>query len=418
MLRSLHSRAFALGILVPFSLFAIAACGGSGDSASKPAGDTVATTPPVVAQPGTTVATGVVVPTTVTYAQADSVFRTRDYASAATMFAAYTQRRPDNPWGHYMLGLSDWKSGQLDSARAAFEDALKLDPKHVKSMINLARVLLDEDSAAAALPRVQQAIALDSGSTDAWRVLGRVQAQVVGVAEGFRSLPRRANRHGRRVGRHDIDRDELEPRAVHAGLQPRGHELIGDVRGGEPAAAGGGGASFEQVRRQETEVPIDPGRGHVRGASGRCLCGRTRERDQQQREAEGRYATHGPESNGRVSCASCGRWRDRRCQVPDIQRAAGRKHDRRIAGRSARAGGTARCDDRRADRRAGRAGGVLHRACGARRRVTSRHRVRSAHVVIGAGPPALAAPEWDSQYQSGGAPGRRPDGSPLNQSEE
>jgi TolA-binding protein len=108
MLRSLHSRAFALGTLVPFSLFAVAACGGSNDSAPNPAGDTVATTSPVVAQPGTTVATGVVVPTTVTYAQADSVFRTRDYASAATMFAAYTQRRPENPWGHYMLGLSDW----------------------------------------------------------------------------------------------------------------------------------------------------------------------------------------------------------------------------------------------------------------------------------------------------------------------
>ncbi|HWG53513.1 MAG TPA: tetratricopeptide repeat protein [Gemmatimonadaceae bacterium] len=178
MLRTLHSRTFALGTLVPFSLFAVAACGGSGDSVQKPATDTVAGAPSVVAQPGTTVATGAVAPNTVTYAQADSVFRMRDYANAATMFAAYTERRPENPWGHYMLGLSDWKSGQLDSARAAFEDALKLDPTHVKSMINLARVLLDEDSAADALPRVQQAIALDSGSTDAWRVLGRVQAQL------------------------------------------------------------------------------------------------------------------------------------------------------------------------------------------------------------------------------------------------
>ena len=123
MLRTLHSRTFALGTLVPFSLFAVAACGGSGDSVQKPATDTVAAAPSVVAQPGTTVATGVVAPNTVTYAQADSVFRMRDYANAATMFAAYTERRPENPWGHYMLGLSDWKSGQLDSARAAFEDA-------------------------------------------------------------------------------------------------------------------------------------------------------------------------------------------------------------------------------------------------------------------------------------------------------
>lgn len=94
------------------------------------------------------------------------------------MFAAYVRRRPDNPWGHYMLGMAAWKTGELDRARDAFEAALDRDPRHVKSLVNLSRVLLDENLAGEALPWVNKAIAIDSGVGDAWRVLGRVQARL------------------------------------------------------------------------------------------------------------------------------------------------------------------------------------------------------------------------------------------------
>ena len=103
------------------------------------------------------------------------MFKAKQYGQAADMFAAYATTHEKNPWGFYMLGLSAWKGGQLDRAQKAFEDALALDPKHVKSLVNLSRVLLEEGKPGDALDRATAAIAIDSGSSDAYRVLGRVQ---------------------------------------------------------------------------------------------------------------------------------------------------------------------------------------------------------------------------------------------------
>ena len=182
MLRSTQPRAVALASL---ALLAATACGGSRDAARTGDTTSASATPVVVSPDTTTPASGIIVPSTVTYEEADSVFKARDYARATEMFDAYTKRRSDNPWGQYMLGLAAWKSGQLDRARAAFEDALQLDPKHVKSMVNLARVLLEEDKTPDALARVQQALAVDSCSADGWRVLGRVYAQLRNTDEAL-----------------------------------------------------------------------------------------------------------------------------------------------------------------------------------------------------------------------------------------
>lgn len=182
----MHSQRFAHAPVAPVALAALAllaACGGGSPSRNQTSGPAVAAVPPVVApaESAGTSTNGIVVPADVTYEQADSVFGTRDYARATAMFVAYTQRRPANPWGHYMLGLSAWKAGQLDRADTAFTEALRLDPRNVKAMINLARVLLEQDRSADALTRVEQAVALDSGSVEAWRVLGRAQSMLRNV---------------------------------------------------------------------------------------------------------------------------------------------------------------------------------------------------------------------------------------------
>ncbi len=155
-----------------------AACGSSDRKTPR---DTVATAAPVVVTPETTTvqpSAGSVVPANVSYADAESAYHARHYGDATEMFGAYVQRRPDNPWGHYMLGLSAWKAGQLERAESAFDQSLVLDPKHVKSLVNLSRVLLEENKGPDALEKIGQAIQLDSTSADAWRVLGRVHAQL------------------------------------------------------------------------------------------------------------------------------------------------------------------------------------------------------------------------------------------------
>jgi Tfp pilus assembly protein PilF len=140
----------------------------------------------VVVQPTAEVVqpeSGSVIPANITYADAESTFRTKDYQKAAEMFDVYTKSHEKNAWGFYMLGLSAWRSGQLDRAQAAFDDALALDPRHVKSLVNVSRVLLDSDKPSEAEGYLAKAIEIDPASGDAYRVLGRTRA-LVGNAEG------------------------------------------------------------------------------------------------------------------------------------------------------------------------------------------------------------------------------------------
>lgn len=127
----------------------------------------------------------------VTYEEAESAFRERDYGLAVELFEAYTDRRPDNPWGHYMLGLSAWKSGASDRSITAFERALELDPEHGKTLVNLSRVLLEQGRPDDALARIQIAVEMDAEAPGVLRVLGNAKADL-GDAEGAIEAYRRA----------------------------------------------------------------------------------------------------------------------------------------------------------------------------------------------------------------------------------
>lgn len=180
-------------MLTPFSrlslvtvspLLALAiGCGDGGTTHTVAAAVTVDTaTPPSSTASGTSAgAIAVSAPGTpgatraVAYSDAEAAYQAGRYGEAAQLFGAYTESKPENPWGFYMLGLSSWKSGDLAQADVAFGEALKLDPKHQKSLINSARVLLELGRTDEALDRIQASLALDSASAESWRVLGRTE---------------------------------------------------------------------------------------------------------------------------------------------------------------------------------------------------------------------------------------------------
>jgi Flp pilus assembly protein TadD len=118
------------------------------------------------------------VPRVVSYEEAESVYQAGKYAEAKQLFARYTESKPENAWGHYMLGLASWKSGDPAGAERAFERALAEDPQHVKSLLNSSRVLLELGRAHEALERVNTARTLDSTSSEPLRLLARVQQQL------------------------------------------------------------------------------------------------------------------------------------------------------------------------------------------------------------------------------------------------
>ena len=47
------------------------------------------------------------------FADGESAYSARKYAEAAAIFEGYVARRPNNAWGHYMVGLSALKNGDL-----------------------------------------------------------------------------------------------------------------------------------------------------------------------------------------------------------------------------------------------------------------------------------------------------------------
>jgi len=107
-----------------------------------------------------------------TYENSETAFLEGRYDEAYDLFTIYTAKRPENPWGHYMLGMSAWKSGRLDDAQVAFNHALEVDSTLVKAHLNLARVLLESHQPQAALTAIENALAIDGASSAARRLQG------------------------------------------------------------------------------------------------------------------------------------------------------------------------------------------------------------------------------------------------------
>ena len=108
------------------------------------------------------------------FADGEAAYRAKKYGEAVAIFADYTERRPRNAWGHYMLALSAWKNGDTKSAELAFEKALSIDPRHLKSLVNLGRVFIEQKRYDEAIERLARAGEIDSESAEVQRLLGRV----------------------------------------------------------------------------------------------------------------------------------------------------------------------------------------------------------------------------------------------------
>jgi len=109
----------------------------------------------------------------VSFGDGQAAYQARKYSDATAIFDRYTTERPANAWGHYMLGLSAWKSGDLAKSEQAFEKALSVDPQHVKSLVNLSRVFIEQKRHDEAVERLSRAAEIDPESTEVYRLLGR-----------------------------------------------------------------------------------------------------------------------------------------------------------------------------------------------------------------------------------------------------
>ena len=157
-----------ISTLIPFA----AGCGDSDQSKTTTAGAT-----PTVSAASVATETPAAV-NAVSYESAESAFGAGRYPEAVELFTGYTATHPENPWGHYMLGMSTWKTGEYDRALTAFDRSLQLDPSHRKSLFNSSRVLLESGRPKEALERIEKALALEPMSNEGLRLLGRARYEL------------------------------------------------------------------------------------------------------------------------------------------------------------------------------------------------------------------------------------------------
>lgn len=161
---------------------------GCGDDAPAVTTSAGATTPVSTSVPASTPPVAVTVVSS-SYDDGEAAYRESRFTDAAEIFRAYSERRPTNVWGHYMLGMASWRAGDRATAVEAFDRGLAVDSQHVKSLLNSSRVHLELGQGDEALDRTTRALAIDSTSGEAFRLLGRAlhtKGNVDGAIDAYR----------------------------------------------------------------------------------------------------------------------------------------------------------------------------------------------------------------------------------------
>ena len=121
----------------------------------------------------------------VSFADGEAAYQAKHFSEATKLFEQYTGEKPGNVWGHFMLGLSAWKSGDLAKAETAFQESLRIDPDHIKSLVNLSRVLIEQKRFEDALGKLTHAGGIDPNSAEVHRLLARTYVALGRIDESI-----------------------------------------------------------------------------------------------------------------------------------------------------------------------------------------------------------------------------------------
>ena len=96
-----------------------------------------------------------------------------DYEGASERLTVAASGRAGDAYTHYLLGLSLWKSGQIERGEQELARSAELDPSSVRTFVNLARLRLERGDAPGALTASESALELDPSCAQAMHQKGR-----------------------------------------------------------------------------------------------------------------------------------------------------------------------------------------------------------------------------------------------------
>jgi tetratricopeptide (TPR) repeat protein len=96
-----------------------------------------------------------------------AAYESKRYDQARAYFAAEAQERPERAWTHYILALSQWKSGNAVDAADSMRRSLEIDATQVKAFVNLSRIENDRGEFDSALSAADEALVLEPENAEA-----------------------------------------------------------------------------------------------------------------------------------------------------------------------------------------------------------------------------------------------------------
>ncbi len=96
-----------------------------------------------------------------------AAYEAERFGEAAAYLAAEAEVRSERAWTHYILALSQWKSGNAEVAADSMRRSLEIDATQVKALVNLSRIENDRGEFDAALTAADEALVLDAENAEA-----------------------------------------------------------------------------------------------------------------------------------------------------------------------------------------------------------------------------------------------------------
>ena len=85
-------------------------------------------------------------------AEAQAALDRKDFATAASDYQSYLEKKPEDAAVHFQLGYAFTGLQKFDQAKVQYQKAIDLNPKMPEAYLNLGLALLDSDPAAAVAP--------------------------------------------------------------------------------------------------------------------------------------------------------------------------------------------------------------------------------------------------------------------------